>query len=145
MIADDLDALDEQQLRRLLRNAQQELSGAKQTIAFKQAVIDKITHENALLKRLKFAAKSEAFSAEQKSLLDETLDTDLAAVAAELLDAPEQPVDIAGVFAEKAAFQHERVGGAGAVPDLAEPDDALVRIDLDEGRGERRADNLGDA
>jgi transposase len=43
-------------------------------IAFKQALIDKLTHENAILKRLKFAAKSEAFSAEQKSLLDETLD-----------------------------------------------------------------------
>ena len=77
MIADALDALDEQQLRQALRSAQQ-------TIAFKQAVIDKITHENALLKRLKFAAKSEAFNAEQKSLLDETLDTDLAAVAAEI-------------------------------------------------------------
>ena len=33
----------------------------------------------AVLKRLKFAAKSEAYSAEQKSLLEETLDTDLAA------------------------------------------------------------------
>jgi hypothetical protein len=41
-------------------------------IAFKQATIDKLTHEMAVLKRLKFAAKSEAFSAEQKSLLEET-------------------------------------------------------------------------
>ncbi|HFH2951708.1 TPA: IS66 family transposase [Pseudomonas aeruginosa] len=52
--------------------------------AFKQAVIDKLTHENAILKRLKFAASSEAFNAEQKSLLEETLDADLAAVAAEI-------------------------------------------------------------
>src|SRR5947207_15184711 len=52
-------------------------------VAFKQALIDKLTHENAVLKRLKFAAKSEAYSAEQKSLLEETLDMDLAAVAAE--------------------------------------------------------------
>ena len=39
-------------------------------IAFKQATIDKITHEMAVLKRLKFAARSEAFNAEQKSLLE---------------------------------------------------------------------------
>ena len=77
MIADDLDTLDAQQLRDALRAARSE-------VAFKQAVIDKLTHEMAVLKRLKFAAKSEAYSAEQKSLLDETLDADLAAVAAEI-------------------------------------------------------------
>ncbi len=52
--------------------------------ARQQVFIDKLTHENAMLKRLKFAAKSEVYSAEQKSLLDETLDMDLAAVAAEI-------------------------------------------------------------
>ena len=31
-------------------------------IAFKQALIDKLTHEMAVLKRLKFAAKSEQFA-----------------------------------------------------------------------------------
>ena len=77
MIADDLDTLDAQQLRDALRAARAEA-------AFKQAVIDKLTHENAILKRLKFAAQSEKFSADQKSLLDETLDSDLAAVAAEI-------------------------------------------------------------
>ena len=77
MIAEDLDKLDPDQLRQALRASRAE-------IAFKQAVIDKLTHENAILKRLKFAAKSEAYSAEQKSLLDETLDSDLAAVAAEI-------------------------------------------------------------
>ena len=53
-------------------------------ISFKQTTIDKLTHEMAVLKRLKFAAKSEAFNAEQKSLLEETIDTDLAALAAEI-------------------------------------------------------------
>ena len=53
-------------------------------IAFKQATIDKLTHEMAVLKRLKFAAKSEAFNAEQKSLIEETIDTDLAALAQEI-------------------------------------------------------------
>ena len=77
MIAEDLDTLDPEQLRQALRASRAE-------VAFKQAVIDKLTHENAILKRLKFAAKSEAYSAEQKSLLEETLDSDLAAVAAEI-------------------------------------------------------------
>jgi transposase len=53
-------------------------------LTFKQATIDKLTHEMAVLKRLKFAAQSEAYSAEQKSLLEETLDTDLAALAQEI-------------------------------------------------------------
>ena len=66
MIAEDLDTLDPEQLRQALRASRAE-------VAFKQAVIDKLTHENAVLKRLKFAAKSEAYSAEQKSLLEETL------------------------------------------------------------------------
>ena len=77
MIAEDLDTLDPEQLRQALRASRAE-------VAFKQAVIDKLTHENAVLKRLKFAAKSESYSAEQKSLLEETLDSDLAAVAAEI-------------------------------------------------------------
>ncbi len=50
----------------------------------KQALIDKLTHENAVLKRLKFAAQSERYSTEQRSLLDETLDSDLQAVSDEI-------------------------------------------------------------
>ena len=49
-------------------------------IALKQATIDQLTHENAILKRLKFAAQSERFGAEQSSLLNETIDEDLQAV-----------------------------------------------------------------
>jgi len=60
-------------------------------IAFKQTTIDKLSHEMAVLKRLKFAAKSEAFNAEQKSLLEETIDTDLAALAAEIEQAAPPP------------------------------------------------------
>jgi transposase len=55
-----------------------------QTLTFKQATIDKLTHENAILKRLKFAAQSERFSAEQRSLLEESLDADLQAVSDEI-------------------------------------------------------------
>jgi transposase len=76
-MTDDIDTLDAQQLRERLRKAAAE-------VAFQKSIIDKLTHENAILKRLKFAAKSEAYNAEQRSLLEETLDTDLAAVAAEI-------------------------------------------------------------
>ena len=55
---------------------------------FKQTLIEKLTHEVALLKRLKFAASSERFASslapEQKSLLEETLDSDLAELEQEI-------------------------------------------------------------
>jgi transposase len=67
-----------------------EIERKDREIAFKQAIIEKITHEMAVLKRLKFAAKSEAFNAEQKSLLEETIDADMEALQRELdvLDVP---------------------------------------------------------
>jgi transposase len=76
----DLDHLDAQQLREMVLSLRRgaaadklELERRDHEIAFKQAAIDKLTHEMAVLKRLKFAAKSEAFNAEQKSLLEETI------------------------------------------------------------------------
>ena len=78
MIATDQpQSLDASQLRELVARLQGELQ-------HKQAVIDKLTHENAVLKRLKFAAQSERFNTEQRSLLEETLDADLEAVAREI-------------------------------------------------------------
>ena len=78
MIAEQhIDALDPAQLREALRSA-------LVAVRHKDAVIDKLTHENAVLKRLKFAAQSERFDAEQRSLLDETLDADLQAVSEEI-------------------------------------------------------------
>lgn len=65
-----------------LQDRADELERARREAAFKQTVIDKLTHEMAVLKRLKFAATSEKFcaslSAEQKSLLEETMDADIA-------------------------------------------------------------------
>jgi transposase len=77
--------LDAQQLRQVVRALIADVADKDAQIAFKQATIDKLTHEMAVLKRLKFAAKSEAFNAEQRSLLEETIDTDLAALAAEIV------------------------------------------------------------
>jgi transposase len=69
--------LDAEQLRALASRLMTE-------VRHKQATIDKLTHENATLKRLKFSATSEHFNAAQKSLLEDTLDADLAAVQIEL-------------------------------------------------------------
>ena len=89
--AGQLNQLDAQQLREMVRSLmgtvttqQLEIERRDHEIAFKHALIDKISHEMAVLKRLKFAARSEAFNAEQKSLLEETIDVDLAALQAEL-------------------------------------------------------------
>jgi transposase len=90
-----LDTLDPQQMRQALLGLMAEMATKdelleRQTreVAFKQALVDKLTHELAVLKRLKFAATSEKFcaglSAEQKSLLEETLDADIAEAAGEI-------------------------------------------------------------
>jgi len=58
------------------------------------AVIEKLTHEVAILKRHKFAQRSEQLDAVQGNLLDELIDSDLAAIEAELaqLTADEAPI-----------------------------------------------------
>jgi transposase len=57
-----------------------------------QTVIEKLTHEIAQLKRLKFAKRSEQVNPEQASLLDDLIDTDIAAIEAELLALQTVPV-----------------------------------------------------
>ena len=90
-----LDAPDPQQMRQALLSLMAEVAAKDELlahrdreIAFKQALIDKLTHENAILKRLRYALSSEKFcagmSAEQRSLLEETLDSDIAQLAAEI-------------------------------------------------------------
>ena len=88
---DPLEALDAQQLRELARGLMTQLHGmdaqlqAKdREIHFKQTKIDQLTHEMAVLKRWKFAARSEQLNAEQRSLLDETIEADLQAIELEL-------------------------------------------------------------
>ena len=83
MIA-DLDTLSSNQLRDAVRELLAQVASKSAEIAFKQATIDKLAHEMAVLKRLKFAAKSEAFNAEQTSLIEETIDADLAALALQI-------------------------------------------------------------
>ncbi|CAM5377288.1 IS66 family transposase [Rhodanobacter lindaniclasticus] len=53
-------------------------------IAFKDAKIDKLTHEIARLRRVQFAAKSERMDPAQRELFDEAMAADIAALEAEL-------------------------------------------------------------
>ena len=93
--AGHIDTLDTEQLREAVRPLLAEVADKRAIIerrdreaAFNRATIDKLTHEMAVLKRLKFAAQSEKygerFNAEQKSLLEEAIDADLAALAQEI-------------------------------------------------------------
>ncbi|MBC5786403.1 IS66 family transposase [Ramlibacter sp. USB13] len=75
--AENTESLNPHQLRELVARLQADL-------LHKQAVIEKLTHENAVLKRMKFAAQSERFDGEQRSLLEESLDADLQAVSEEI-------------------------------------------------------------
>ena len=73
----DLAHLDAEQLRALAARLLTEMHA-------KQTLIDKLTHEMAVLKRIKFAATSEAYTGEQQRLLFETIETDLEALQAEI-------------------------------------------------------------
>jgi hypothetical protein len=91
--APDLAQLDAQQLRDLVHSMHVTIERRDREIAFKQALIDKMTHEMAVLKRLKFAAQSERVAPEQRNLLEETIDTDIAALELELENAKSTPAD----------------------------------------------------
>jgi transposase len=81
-----LESLSAEQLREMAARLFTELRHSK-------ALNEKLTYENALLKRMKFAAQSERFSPEQRNLLEDEIDADLAAVAVEIerLNKPVSP------------------------------------------------------
>ena len=70
-------------------------------IVYRQAKIDQLTHEMAVLKRWKFGRSREQLDSGQACLLDETIDADIAAIELELqnltpaskadTDTPKQP------------------------------------------------------
>src|SRR5262249_40482554 len=53
----------------------------------------------------------------------------LPAVAAELFDLTENFIDVAGILAQDAALEEQRIGFAGAVAHLAQAVDTLVGVD----------------
>jgi len=72
------------QLRELLVRLMGELDHAKAELRHQSALLQKLQFENALLKRMKFAAQSERFDPRQQSLLADEIEADLAAVASEI-------------------------------------------------------------
>jgi transposase len=78
-----LSELNAEQLREMTTRLMTELR-------HQRALNEKLAYENALLKRMKFAAQSERHNAEQRNLLEDEIDADLAAVAKEIeqLEAP---------------------------------------------------------
>ena len=80
----DLNTLDTQQLRELARDLLASISQKDHDIRFKEAMIAKLTHEIAVLRRFRFGKKSEQISGVQGSLLDEAVDADIAAIEEEL-------------------------------------------------------------
>lgn len=64
----------------------QTISSKDREILYRQAKIDQLTHEMAVLKRWKFGRSREQLDAAQASLLDETIDADIAAIEQELQD-----------------------------------------------------------
>src|ERR1700730_2505956 len=83
-VHDQLARMDAQQLREFAAGLIETLTGKDRELQYKQLKIEQLTHEMAVLKRWKFAARSEQLHGSQRSLLDETIDADLEAIAAEL-------------------------------------------------------------
>jgi hypothetical protein len=87
----DLDSLNADQLRALAAQLMTQVDEKTNEIRFKDARIAQLTHEMAVLKRWKFAARSEKLDSEQQSLLDEAIDADLVAIEHELEALSSQP------------------------------------------------------
>ena len=62
----------------------QAIASKDREILYRQTKIDQLTHEMAVLKRWKFGRSREQLDAGQASLLDETIDADIAAIEEEL-------------------------------------------------------------
>ena len=80
-LQDLLDQLNQQAAETTRLNAA--LAARNATLKHAEAKIQALTLELAHLRRLRFGAKSEALSAEQRDLFQETLDADIAACEAE--------------------------------------------------------------
>ena len=95
-VRDQLARMDAQQLREFAADLIAHIAQQDDELRYRQVKIEQLTHEMALLKRWKFAARSEQLQGVQGRLLDETIEADLEALAVEL-DAlqPAKPVSTA--------------------------------------------------
>jgi transposase len=84
LTAQSLHQLPPVQLRSLAAELLATVERQEQELAFRQIKIEKLTHELALHRRWRFAARSEGFSPDQQHLFEETAAADLAAIETEL-------------------------------------------------------------
>ncbi|MEV4698110.1 IS66 family transposase [Pseudomonas brassicacearum] len=89
----NLGQLNPEQLRALAAQLIQRVEIMDKQITHHKSVNEKLAHEIALLKRFKFAKRSEQLSPDQASLLDDLIDTDIAAIEAELEALQPAPVE----------------------------------------------------
>ena len=82
--ADQLTQMNADDLRAFAARLITQIADNEREISLKQLKIDQLTHEMAILKRWKFAARSEQLHGEQRHLFDETLEADLEAIGLEL-------------------------------------------------------------
>lgn len=83
----NLDQMTPEQLRDLAAQTlqlQSQVEAMSKKIQNDETIIEQLTYEIALLKRHRFAKRSEQISPAQGSLLDDLLDTDLEVIEAEL-------------------------------------------------------------
>ena len=87
----------------------QTISSKDREILYRQAKIDQLTHEMAVLKRWKFGRSREQLDAGQASLLDETIDADIAAIEQELqnLAPPDKAAKVPSQQPKRAALPPE--------------------------------------
>jgi transposase len=83
-VHDQLAGMDAQQLREFAASLIETLANKDCELRYKQLKIDQLTHEMAVLKRWKFAARSEQLHGAQRFLFDEAVLADLEAIAQEL-------------------------------------------------------------
>ena len=95
---ESLTNLNAQELREMVTELMAQAGENAKTIAskdreilYRQTKIDQLTHEMAVLKRWKFGRSREQLDQAQASLLDETIDADIAAIEQELEDLASPP------------------------------------------------------
>jgi transposase len=81
---DQLARMDADSLRSLAAELIAEVADVRRESGLKQLKIDQLTHEMAILKRWKFAERSEQLSPTQRHLFEETIEADLEAIGLEL-------------------------------------------------------------
>ncbi|GAB3395134.1 hypothetical protein GCM10027514_42100 [Azotobacter armeniacus] len=90
------DHLTPEQLRELAAQLTQRVASLDQQVRYHKTRSEQLAHEIAVLRRHRFARRSEQLDANQLGLLDELVDTDIAAIEAELeelapVPAPAEP------------------------------------------------------